>query len=179
MKEYQKILLYLYPRLKRLIRCAGEVIEGRALASGGEPDTQACAEHILGLVAFRNALLCAYGEMDGLLACLTREEAYLLEYKYFRRKRMLEGEFAEVRLDCSERTYFRRQARLESKLNALFVRRGMDEAWFMRTLGAFPYIRAALFRLHKKGSAAFTKKRARGAPSRCGRGAQNTSSASS
>ncbi len=164
MKDYQKILLYLYPKLHRLIRCAGEVVEGRAVASGRETDTEACIERLLKLIGFRNALLYLSGELEAVLAHLTREEAYLLEYKYFRRKKKLEGEFAAMQLNCSERTYFRRQARLESKLNALFMRRGMDEEWFMRVLGGFPYIRDALARIQAKGAGAFAEKRFRGAP---------------
>ena len=107
--------------------------------------------------------------MESILGELGREELYLLEYKYFRRKKMLEKEFADVRLACSERTYFRRQARLESRLNGLFMRRGMSEEWFMRTFGEFPYIADALGKLRECGQTAFADKRTKNSLAREGK----------
>lgn len=169
MKDYQKILLFLYPKLERLTRCAGEVIEARAVASGADPGTERCIEKILALIGFRNALLFLSDKMDRIFSALSREERYLLEYKYFRRRSMLEGEFGDLSLSCSERTYFRRQARLSCKLGGMFVRCGLDEEWFAEALGGYPYIRGAMERMRDCGERAFADKRAKCALAREGR----------
>lgn len=145
----------------RLICSAGEIASARAIASGGEISTERCIERILALIGFKNALLYVSEEMEKIFSALGREERYLLEYKYFRRKSRLEGEFADIKMACSERTYFRRQARLAAKLNALFMREGLTEQWFARTLGEYPYIRQALEKLREAGEYSFTDKRAR------------------
>ena len=98
---------------------------------------------------------------DAVWKKLTKEEKYLLEYKYFRRKRMLEGEFAGMKLDFSERTYFRRQIRLSAKLNGLFALHGLGEAWFEKNLRGVPYIAAALERMREGGKGEFSDKRAK------------------
>ncbi len=163
MKDYQKILLYLYPKLGGLIRCAEEIVRAKAVASGTDVRTEQCIEKIIEYIRFRDELVVLSEKMDKIFATLGTEERYLLEYKYFRRKSRLEGEFAGVCVSCSERTYFRRQARLASKLNGLFVRSGLDEGWFMRSLGAFPYIQDALAKLGGCGEGAFADKRAKSA----------------
>ena len=111
MKDYQKILLYLYPKLGGLIRCAEEIVRAKAVASGTDVRTEQCIEKIIEYIRFRDELVVLSEKMDKIFATLGTEERYLLEYKYFRRKSRLEGEFAGVCVSCSERTYFRRQAR--------------------------------------------------------------------
>lgn len=169
MKDYQKIILFLYPKLKRLIVSVGEIARARAVASGADFATERCAEKIMEYIRFRDCLIVLEDDMQSILGELGREELYLLEYKYFRRKKMLEKEFADVRLACSERTYFRRQTRLESRLNGLFMRRGMSEEWFMRTFGEFPYIADALGKLRECGQTAFADKRTKNSLAREGK----------
>ena len=164
MKDYQKVLLYAYPKLERMAEDIGQIVLAKARASVmGRETALACAEKLIRYNFLRGQILFLKDELDGMLSCFSREERFLLEYKYFRRKSRLEGEFAGVCVSCSERTYFRRQARLASKLNGLFVRSGLDEGWFMRSLGAFPYIQDALAKLGGCGESAFADKRAKSA----------------
>lgn len=185
LKEYQKIILYLYPKLSRLIGCAEEVVRGRALASASDFATERCIEKILGYLRLRDGLLVLRDRAEKAFSFLSDEERFLLEYKYFRRRSKLEGEFAGRRIAFSERTYFRRQSRLAAKLSGVFTVCGLDEDWFMRTFGEFPSICGALERLRSEGEKMFSDKRAEGglfcSSGRrvCAERVQNTSSVSS
>ena len=64
-------------------------------------------------------------------------------------------------MDCSERTYFRRQNRLADKFNALLLRRGLSEDWFMTTYSGVPYVMAALEKVRAGGEKSFCDKRVR------------------
>lgn len=145
MKDYQKVMLLLYPKLERMATDIGQIVRAKAAASytGREP-AEAVVEKLIEYNYVQGCVAGLKEALDGILRSLDREEAFLLEYKYFRRKKELSGTFADMRFECSERTYFRRQLRLERKLNALFMRDGLTEAWFFETFSRIPYIMAAL-----------------------------------
>lgn len=162
MKDHVKVMLFLYTRTDRLIECLGQIVEAKAIASFSDRrSTEECVEKMIEYTHFRNCLLVLSGEMKEIMSELTKEERYLLEYKYFRRKKMLEGEFKGMELDFSERTYFRRQIRLSAKLNGLFELHGLGERWFEKNLCGIPYIAAALERVREGGKDEFSDKRVR------------------
>ena len=98
--------------------------------------------------------------LQEVLKKLHREELYLLEYKYFRRKKMLE-EFSDVQFAFSERTYYRRQKRLEEKLNSLFLFAGMDEQWFTDVFSEVPLMMGLLEKVRADGALSTMDKRLR------------------
>lgn len=160
MKDYQKVMLFLYPRLDRLADSISEIVTARAVASGMDrSDTEAGIRRLIEYLNLRRGLLFLKNEMDGMLAELSEEERYLLEYKYFRRKKVLEKEFSGTVFPHSERTYFRRQKRLSAKLGGMFIRHGLDEKFFS-AFTDFPWMTAALERLKEEGERAFSDKRA-------------------
>ena len=143
MQDYQTAMLLVYPKLGRLIRDLGQLAEAKALSSySGKEATEACIGRILAYLRARASFTLLKECMDGVLAQLTREELYLLEYKYFRRRKVLEGEFADMQCDFSARTYYRRQRRLASKLNNLLLRSGADRAWFDSLFADIAYMRS-------------------------------------
>lgn len=165
LKEYQAVLLYVYPKLERLEENIGQLVEAKARASyAGKESTEACAKKMIEYLYVKDCFAWVRASLNEVLASLTKEERYLLEYKYFRRKKMLEGEFAGMCCPFAERTYYRRQRKLADKLNGELIRRGMDEAWFMRTFGEVPYMMAALRSVRAYGSRDMADKRACGSP---------------
>ncbi len=162
MKGYQKVMLYAYPKLKRWTEDIGQMIRAKACASyRGRETAESCVEKLLEYQYAQNCFQSLKADLDTIFGALTEEELYLLEYKYFRRKKVLQSKFCDFRVDYSERTYFRRQKRLEIKLNALFLQRGMDIAWFERTLKPIPCMAAALEKIQSQGEREFVDKRAR------------------
>ena len=68
----------------------------------------------------------------------TEEELFLLEYKYFRRRRVLRERFAACRPDWSERTYYRRQNAVLRKFAAALAAQGWPERAYFSAFSSFP-----------------------------------------
>ena len=164
MKEYQAALLYVYPKMARIEEHIGQLVEAKARASyAGKESAEACAEKMINYLCAKDCIAFARTALEEILSGLSREERYLLEYKYFRRRKVLEGEFAGLCCPFAERTYYRRQNALAHKLNGQFMRRGMSEAWFLRTFSDIPFMMNVL-RQVRAGGGDLADKRARGAP---------------
>ena len=127
--DLTKAILYVYPMMNALSEATREGAKNKALLSyrsrlGALHDLESVAEDVL--LAQRLDELSDL--LDGLLAKLSREELFLLEYRYFRRKKVLREYGGEI--NCSERNYFRRQERLLHKAAAYLVSQGMTEEYF-------------------------------------------------
>ena len=143
--EYAKVILYAYPHLSALAEAVGVGAENKALLSfRGTENTLALAERIAEELALKDRLLRLKEAADKALDCCTEEELLLLEYKYFRRRKVLRERFAAVCVSCSERNYFRRQSALLRTIAARLCMRGWTEERFMQAFGAFPPFRRAL-----------------------------------
>ena len=143
MKDYQAAMLLAYPRAEKLIENLGQLADAKAYGSySGREATEVCVARILSYLHARDCFAVLRDKVDEVLSQLTREERYLLEYKYFRRRKVLEGEFADMQCAFSARTYYRRQRRLEGKLNSLFLRGGADRAWFRALFSDIAYMRS-------------------------------------
>ena len=160
MKDYQKAMLLVYPKIGRLIADLGQLAEAKAYASySGREATETWVARNLSYLHARDCFAVLKDLVDGVLARLSREERYLLEYKYFRRRKVLEGEFADMQCAFSARTYYRRQRRLAAKLNNLFLLSGADRAWFDSLYADIAYMRALVDGV--RTGEAMTDKRAR------------------
>lgn len=166
MKEYQAAMLLAYPRVGRIAEHLGQLIEAKAAASyRGRERTEECVEQILRYLRAKDCLLACGAAVDEVLEGLTREERFLLEYKYFRRQEKLAAEFGGFGLPCSERQYYRMQRRLERKAGELFMRAGYTEAWFLRLFADLPYMMRLLDSV-RQGKKDMIDLRHRGSPIR-------------
>ena len=159
LKEYQAVILLLYPRLRRVAEDIAQVVEAQAVSSfAGRESAEQCVERLLGYTQTRNVFLRLAERVEEVCSVLSREEKYLLEYKYFRRRKVLEEQYGDLCLHCSPRTYYRKQGRLSDRVNALFVRAGMTQAWFDRELAPLPYIASAVRSLRSRPGALVDKR---------------------
>lgn len=159
LKEYQAVILLLYPRLRRVAEDIAQVVEAQAVSSfAGRESAEQCIERLLGYTRARNIFLRLAERVEEVCSVLSREEKYLLEYKYFRRRKVLEEQYGDLCLHCSPRTYYRKQGRLSARVNALFVRAGMTQAWFDRELAPLPYIASAVRSLRSRPGALVDKR---------------------
>ena len=106
--DLTKAILYVYPMMKKLAEATRIGARNKAILSyrsklGTMRDVEAVADELL----LANRLDELKEVVDSLLQRLSTEERFLLEYRYFRRKKCL-AEFGEE-LACSERNYFRKQ----------------------------------------------------------------------
>lgn len=133
--DHAKAILYVYPMLGALSEAAGTAAENKALLSyrskyGAMHDLEAVAEEIF--LAERLDALKAV--VDKILDKLNLEERFLLEYRYFRRKKILKT-FGEI-LPCSERGYFRKQERLLQKVTFLLAAEGVTKDYFLEAFAS-------------------------------------------
>ena len=92
MKDYQAAMLLAYPRAEKLIENLGQLAEAKAYGSySGREATEVCVARILSYLHARDCFAVLRDKVDEVLSQLTREERYLLEYKYFRRRKVLRG----------------------------------------------------------------------------------------
>ncbi len=146
-KNYLKVMLYAYPRLLGFAEASGVAVENKAALSFLQKgDTLSVAEQIVWEMEFSRLLTELFEEMGVLLAEFSAEERLLLEYKYFRRKKVLK-ELLKGGWTCSKRNYFRKQNALLRKVAELFTLRGWTEAWFMENFSRSSHFMRALKRV--------------------------------
>lgn len=141
--DYVKVLLYAYPQLKELADAASSGAEVKAyLSFRCERDALSLAEEIAGDIVLSKKLSFLKKKLDWVVGGCTRRERYLLEYKYFRRKRILRGEFADFSLGLCERSYFRLQCDLLHDIRQRFLKAGLTRERFLRDFSSFkPFMR--------------------------------------
>ena len=129
--DYVKAILYVYPAMGALAEAARGAAENKALLSyrsrfNAMHDLEEVAEEIF-LAERLDSLKIT---TENLLADLNSEELFLLEYRYFRRKKFL-AKFGGSVL-CSERSYFRKQEKLLRKIASQFSLNGIKEEYFLK-----------------------------------------------
>ena len=137
---FVKVLLYAYPKLRELVESVSAAVENKAVLSFKTyGNALTIAEKIVDEIVLGRDLESAADAVDGTLKNLSEEELYFLEYKYFRRKRVLSGRFGSFRPACSERSYYRKQAALLKRIAFLLAALGWTEQRFFEAFGEFPF----------------------------------------
>lgn len=142
--DWERVFLYAYPKLGEMAEAEETAAETRAALSfrSSKSALAAAADVAEGFFVAR-ALEAARQSVESALSVLGEEEKYLLEYKYFRRTRVLREKFGGMKLHCTKRTYFRRQAALLRRVSLLLHARGWTEARFREEFSAYePFLRA-------------------------------------
>ncbi len=140
-----KTFLYAYSDLESLAEAAEVAAENKAVLSfRALCSAYDAAETVAEELRTAARLIRLKEELDAALGCLSEEEHFLLEYKYFRR-----GEAgADARSMYPSRSYFRRQAALQKRIACLLAARGWTNARFLEEFGKYaPFVR--LFRALK------------------------------
>ena len=139
MKNYAKVIMYVYPLLGTVEKDYEEHIRNKALLSYDNTTTaRRLAEYLAEEILCMRKLEWLKGKVEELLNALSDEERTLVCIRYFgQRKKIkaLRGERANGEKGAfSERSYFRRQARLGQKLGALLEKAGLSEEVYKREL---------------------------------------------
>lgn len=139
--EYVKVILYAYPHLAALAEASGVAARNRALLSF-RPHRDALEEMecVVQELAVRSRLLRLRAAADAFVAGCSEEERFLLEYRYFRRrKKLCEG---RLPLPWSERTYYRRQSALLKRAACSLASQGWTrEEYDAAFSGYSPFVR--------------------------------------
>ena len=152
--EYVRALLYAYPKMKMLADAVREGARVRAVLSFRFPrDTLSRMEGIAADMEYAERLLVWKGELDHILSGCDEDELFLLEYKYFRRRRVLDSMNKDGALSCSERSYFRHQNAVLEKVAGALIRRGCTKEAFYSDFEGFSPVMRIVSALEKVGSA--------------------------
>lgn len=141
--DYVKVLLYAYPKLGELAEAVGSGAEVKAcLSFRSKMDAAALIETIAEEIVTSKKLYLLKRDLDKIVASCGMRQRYLLEYKYFRRKRVLKEQFGGFTLSVCERSYFRMQAALLSEMLEKFEAAGWTRARFFGEFSSFqPFMR--------------------------------------
>ncbi len=128
--DFVKTALYVYPMLKKLSEAVRTSAENKALLSyRAKGDAFDAAAEVADTFFLADRLDFLREAIGGILSALNEDETFLLEYKYFRRKKVLA--LGDGKIFCSERNYFRRQGALLKKIGFLLALRGVTEQTFL------------------------------------------------
>lgn len=137
--DYVKTLLYSYPKIEEMAQAVGCGAENKAaLSYRGVEDALKAAERVAEEIVMSKKLYLLKEKIDKALLGLSEKEAFLLEYKYFRRKEYLKGKYLGFVLNCSQRSYFRMQNALLSKISLRLFAAGLSKEKFLNDFKDFP-----------------------------------------
>ena len=169
MENCVKAILYTYPKLKAMEEDYGQHIENKAVLSyryRGDPST--LAEYIAGEILKKRRLAWLKNKLDCLFDQLSEEEYLLLSIRYFGKiglakceargnvgakgeQKMIEGENELIeKFHWSERSYYRKQARVLKKITAKIQGIGISKEVFEREFLEFEFLRAVYRFLNSK-----------------------------
>ena len=156
MENCVKAILYTYPKLKGLEEDYGQHIENKAVLSYrylGDPS--ALAEYIAGEILKKQRLAWLKNQLDCLFSKLSEEEYLLLSIRFFGKISRAKAENEKLdrfELDgakdliekyrWSERSYYRKQARVLKKMIAEINRIGITKEVFEKEFLEFEFLRA-------------------------------------
>ena len=144
-----KTVLYAYPQLDRISRDYEEHVKNKAMLSyGSKMTTERLAEYLAAEIVRRQSVDKLKGSVERVLLTLTEEEKALLDTRYFGKIDKVRRAFAAQRAGLcnlpykpwSERTYYRKQARLLKKLMGLLHAEGLEEKVFDEEYMEIDYI---------------------------------------
>ncbi len=143
-ESYAKTILYIYPRLERIAADYGDHIRHRAILSYENRTAERAAEYLAEEILKKRAIEALKERVDAALKKLNDEERFLLEVRYFGRKKKLR-EFLEAGTERpgSERSYYRKQERLLKKVISVFSGVGLTEEAFFREYRGFGWMMSA------------------------------------
>lgn len=139
MKNFIKTVLYAYPFIKTVEEDYEAHIKNKALLSYDSRMTaEALAEYLAEEIIEMRLLEWLKGVLESVFSKLSDEEKIWTEGRYFGKRKKLreylnEKEGANGRGD-SERNFFRRQKRLDRKLEKMLVGAGVSEDFYFSRL---------------------------------------------
>lgn len=155
MNDVTKTLLYSYPSFDGVLKGISDLIKFKAVTSYKNSNkTYDQMNEIVDLNGKKARIIKLKEQIEALMGMLSQEERSLIEYKYFNRK-ITEG------FDYSSRGYFRKQLRLEKKLDKIAEKNKLTEEWFNEYCWDIYFLRAKYNKIKNVSGFAKSKNAAR------------------
>lgn len=139
LKNFIKTVLYAYPFIKTVEEDYETHIKNKALLSYDSRMTaEALAEYLAEEIIEMRRLEWLKSKLESVVERLSEEEKILTAGRYFGKRKKLREYLNEKEISCgrgdSERNYFRRQNRLEKKLEKMLIGAGITEEYYFSKL---------------------------------------------
>lgn len=143
MNDVIKTLLYSYPSFDKVLESTDRLVYYKALTSYRD-NAKTCSQidEIIRLNECSSRVNLIKGVIDRLLGELEDIERQMIEYKYFRAKKSYD-------FDPTNRAYFRKQLRLEKKIERKLEYLNPTEEWFTENFGDIYFLNAKYLRIKK------------------------------
>jgi len=143
MNDVIKTLLYSYPSFEDIIEATDKLIYYKAITSYKDNSKTAKQMNEIVVLGERSSrIVWIKGIIEKLLDSLSPYERQLIEYKYFHVRQGAD-------FDPNARSYFRKQLKLEKKIEGRLEYIKPDEEWFYNNLGDIYFLRAKYARIKK------------------------------
>lgn len=143
MNDVIKTLLYSYPSFDEVIKATDKLVYYKAITSYKD-NSKTCDQmnEIVQLNERSARIVWIKGVIEQLLNNLNDYERQLVEYKYFHYAKKSD-------FDTSSRSYFRKQLKLEKKIEEKMSYLNPNEEWFMDNFGDIYFLRTKYLRIKK------------------------------
>lgn len=131
MFEYEKTVLYLYPKIGYLKKMYHRLADAMIRSSSADSRTLQYINEIIDYTFLVGALEELRQTLECILAGLSEDEKCLIEYKYFRRKRLLYGKYENYEFPFSYSSFFRKIRNVTRKISVRLHAAGYDEKVFL------------------------------------------------
>lgn len=131
MYEYEKVTLYAYSRAEALKKVYLKVAKGKIERSFYRTDTERLAGEIVNLYFLVGAIEKWRKRTEQVLKDFSEEELCLLEYRYFRRQKLLKGKYFQYNFPFSYTSFFRKIQRVTKKFSDRLKGAGFEEEDFL------------------------------------------------
>ena len=162
MKNYAKIILYAYPLLKTVEKDYEVHIRNKAILSyDGRWTAEQTAEYLAGEILEMQRLEWLKGTVEKILSSLSDVEKTLVAIRYFGKKNGMKALLREEKNPLkqsgwTERSYFRKQARLGDKLTSAFALVGLTEEVFLKEFAQMDIFKRVAKYLEKRRGESIT-----------------------
>lgn len=150
LKGFTKAVLYVYPTIEEMKKAYAEHIQNKAeLSYKHFGPAEGLVEYVARQVCKRDKLVWLKQTVAEVLDELSDVERALVERRYFYNKKGTERALGEIDA-WSESTYFRRQKKLETRIESRLICKGLTEQVFDEWFAPMEIFRCALRYLQKK-----------------------------
>ena len=156
MKNYAKLILYAYPLLKTVEKDYEEHIGNKALLSyDGRWTAEQTAEYLAGEILEMRRLEWLKATVKKTMEGLSDVEKTLLAIRYFGKSKgmkalLQQGKNPSKQGGWTERSYFRKQAKLGEKMTEAFALAGLTEEVFLQEFAEMDIFRKVAKALERK-----------------------------
>lgn len=163
MYEYEKTMLYVYPNARVLKALYAELADGKIKRSAlNDGNTEKLVKEIMTCIEIQKAISRLVERVECILRYFTEEEKFIMEYRFFRRKKYLDEKYGEYKPNFSRSGFYRKIDEILKKFSAVLRDQGYTEKNFKEDFSESDLIMKVYYKVMAKKDAYIFIKRGAG-----------------